>query len=165
MKHKCIAVLFIMCSVVAACAQTEVPPVVSDHKPQSGGITQCGQTEAPTIVSDWLSVYEKSGEKEAMAVWFKGSPIETDTNATISISALFNRLETAYGKMIGFEPIRTVPVAPSFCRVYVLIKYERSPLFGVFECYKIDGKWAVTTVDFNVKASSILPAHVLEGQP
>jgi len=123
------------------------------------------QTNVPTIVSDWLGVYQKSGEQEAMAAWFKGSPIESDTNATVNIAGLFTRMETAYGKMTGFEPIRTVAVAPSYQRVYVLIKYERSPLFAWFDCYKINGSWAVTTVDFNIKASAILPEPVLGGQP
>ena len=98
-----------------------------------------------------------------MAIWLKGSPLETDTTTRVNVTGGLAQIETVFGKMIGFEPIRTVSIAPSMLRVYVLLKFERGPVFFAIDCYKAEKDWTVAFIDFNSKPSSVLPADILAG--
>jgi hypothetical protein len=121
------------------------------------------QANMPDFVTKGLTTYQKTGGKEAMAVWLKGSALETDTTTQMNLTGGLAQLEVVYGKMVGFEPVRTVSVAPSVLRVYVVAKFERGPVFFAFECYRAEKDWIATFIDFNTKSSSILPKDILEG--
>jgi len=77
--------------------------------------------------------YSQYGAKSALSVWLKGSALENDFSADG-----FTQIEKSYGRMIGYETIRVVPVSASMQRVYILIKYQRGPVYVSFDCYKID---------------------------
>jgi hypothetical protein len=121
------------------------------------------QEDIPAIVSSGLDAYKKSGGKAALAVWLKGSSLESDTSTGVKMIGILNQIEAAYGKMIGFEKIRLVPVSPSLIRAYVLMKYEKGPLYAAFDCYKTEAGWVIPQVDFNTKASAVLPESFLVG--
>lgn len=118
------------------------------------------QTEAPDIVTEGMKAYYTPGRKAAVALWLKGSPLDEDHSTANKISDTLARIEHEYGRMIGSEPIRVVPVAPSLRRVYVLLKFEKGPAYGVFDCYRAEKDWIVSTLDFNTKAAAIVPANV-----
>lgn len=119
--------------------------------------------DIPSIVTDGIAAYQKSGGKAALAAWLKGSPMENDTTTSIHMSGLLSQIETAYGKMIGFDPIRVVAISPSVQRVYVLLKFEKGPLYASFDCYKAQGNWIIPNLDCNTKANLILPPNLLDG--
>ena len=121
------------------------------------------QMNVPDIVTKGLAAYEKSGGVVAMATWLKGSPIETDTTTKMTVTGGIAQIETLYGKMIGFETIRVANVTPSMLRVYVMLKFERGPVFFSFDCYRAEKDWTIPFIDFNSKAGSILPASILAG--
>ena len=121
------------------------------------------QTDTPKIVLDGLAAYQKSGGKEAVSIWLKGSPIESDVSSRMSMSGGLVQFETAYGKMIGFEPLRVASISPSVRLVYVLLKYEKGPVYGRFDCYKANSNWIIPQLNLNVKADTILPSDMLAG--
>jgi hypothetical protein len=118
------------------------------------------QTDIPDFVLKGLAVYEKSGSKEAMAIWLKGSAIENDVSARVALSGL-EQIEAALGKMIGFEPIRVVSFTPSIIRIYAVLKFQKGPLYFSLDCYRADKEWTMANVDFHTKAANILPAEIL----
>jgi hypothetical protein len=121
------------------------------------------QKDVPNIVTDGLNAYQKSGGKAALAAWLKGSPMENDTTTSISTAGLLGQIETAYGKMVGFDVLRVVIVSPALQRVYVLIKFERGPVYASFDCYKASAGWIIPILNLNTKASEVLPANLLSG--
>lgn len=121
------------------------------------------ESDMPAVVTDGLAAYEKSGGKEAMAIWLKGSPVENDAATKGSINGYMANIETSYGKMIGYEIIRVVPISPSCRRVYLVIKHEKGPVFYAFDCYKANGDWIVPTIDFNTRPKEVLPSQILSG--
>jgi hypothetical protein len=50
-------------------------------------------------------------------------------------------------------------------RVYLLLKYERGPVFFTLDCYKAvsDKDWVVYLVDFNPNPEAVFPREVLMG--
>lgn len=121
------------------------------------------ESDVPAIVTDGLAAYEKSGGKEAMAVWLKGSPVENDAATKGSINGYVANIETSYGKMIDYEVIRVVPISPSCRRVYVAIKHEKGPVYYAIDCYKADKDWIIPTIDFNTRPKEVLPSQMLSG--
>ena len=121
------------------------------------------QTDIPGIVTDGLAVYQKSGGKEALATWLKNSALENDMATRLKVVGGLTQIEGAYGKMVGFEPIRSVSIAPSLRRIYILVKFEQGPVYAVFDCYKRAGDWIIPTLDFNTKPTAILPPNILGG--
>ena len=118
--------------------------------------------DIPAIVSNGLDAFKTSGGKAALATWLKGSALENDSATNSTIIGILNEIDSAYGKMKGFEKLRVVSITPSFRRVYLLIKFEKGPIFVVFDCYKFNSEWIIPQLDFNTKAGSVLPAGILE---
>lgn len=127
------------------------------------GISLQGQSALPDIVTKGLAAYQLSGGKEAMAVWLKGSPLENDTTTKLNVAGGLATIETAFGKMIGSETIRLVQVSPSILRAYVVLKFERGPVFFTFDCYRAAKEWGVFFIDFNSRPSVGLPIDILTG--
>ena len=117
------------------------------------------ELEPPAIVTDGLNAYWRNGGKAALSVWVQGSSLESDLPADA-----FSGIEKAYGRMIGFETIRVVPVAPSMERVYVLVKYERGPAYFSFDCYKAETNWIIPIMSYNTKPAAVLPERMLVGE-
>jgi hypothetical protein len=74
-----------------------------------------------------------------------------------------NGIETLYGRMTGFDPLRTVVVSRSLIRVYVLIRFQKGPLYTAFDCYKAQDGWIIPSLNWNTKPDIILPKDLLDG--
>jgi hypothetical protein len=121
------------------------------------------QKDVPSVVTDGLNAYQKSGGKAALAAWLKGSPMENDTTTSITMSGLLGQIETAYGKMVGFDVLQVVTVSPALQRLYILIRFEKGPVYASFDCYKGSVGWIIPIMNLNTKASEVLPANLLSG--
>jgi hypothetical protein len=119
------------------------------------------ETDAPAIVTEGLKAYFTPGRSAAVDLWLRGSPLSDDRSTANKINDALARIEREYGRMIGSEPIRVVAVAPSLRRVYVLLKFEKGPGYGVFDCYRAEKDWVITTLDFNAKSAAIMPSNLL----
>ena len=116
------------------------------------------EPDPPNIVLAGLNAYRQDGSKAALNVWVKGSALEFDCPPDG-----FAAIEKTYGRMIGFETIRVVPVSASMERVYILVKYERGPAYFSFDCYKADSDWIIPMMSYNTKPAAVLPERMLVG--
>lgn len=131
----------------------------------SGLASSHARTDTPAVVTDGLATYQKSGGKEALAAWLKDSPLEKETAVRINMEGVLAQIEVKYGKMIGFEHIRSVSVAPSLHRIHIPVKFERGPAYAVFDCYKTDRGRMIPALDLNANLTAILPPNILGGLP
>jgi hypothetical protein len=127
------------------------------------GGSALADAKLPTIVAEGLAAYQKSGGPAAITAWLKGSPLEDDSTSTIHINELLGQIETDYGKMIGFDLVRIVTVSPAVQRVYLVLKFERGPVYASFDCYKTGAGWIIATMDANTKANAVFPPRFLDG--
>ena len=121
------------------------------------------QKDIPNILTEGLNALQNTGGKAAVAVWHKGSPMENNASATASNERFLAEIEGDYGKMVGFELIRIVPLSPSCEWVYIVIKYEKGPVYGAFNCYKGSKGWVIPTYGLHTRASEVLPINLLSG--
>jgi hypothetical protein len=119
--------------------------------------------EIPSIVTDGLAAYQKSGGQAALKVWLKGSPMESDTTTTMQMNGLFSQIDTVYGKMIGFDSVRVVRISNSTERIYLVMNFEKGPMFTYIDCYKVNSGWIIPILECNAKASTVFPQKLLDG--
>lgn len=120
------------------------------------------EMEPHSLVVEGLNAYQRNGGKAGLAVWTRGSAIQNDELKGGSADG-FDQIEKSYGKMIGFEVIRVVPIAESMQRVYILLKYERGPAYASFDCYLSSNVWIIPMMNYSVRPSAILPNSILSG--
>ena len=113
------------------------------------------------LVTSGLEAYKATGSADAFTLWLKGSPLEADKTTMASLKDSFTQVETMYGKMVGYEVLRTARISSRTNRVYAEIQYEKGPLFLYMDCYKSLNGWIVSMMRFHTDADKILPAEAL----
>jgi len=116
---------------------------------------------APPIVQRGLQAYRSGGPDSAVRVWLANSPIAHDSNALSSVVAL-RQIQDAYGTIIGDETLAVNPIGSHVLRVYVVILYQKGPLYVRFECYQATSEWLVSAFLFNPRPEAILPVDLLD---
>jgi hypothetical protein len=119
-------------------------------------------TEPPSVVLAGLDAYQAKGLKPAYEVWSKGT-LENDEASRNAVMSGLAHVELTYGKMSGYNIVKTVPISSAVQRVYVVLLYERGPVFGFMDCYKAGEKWLVTDLLFHTKANAVFPPQLLGG--
>jgi len=124
----------------------------------------CFALEPPKIVTDGLDGYKKSGYDEAFKIWMKGSPLENDKTSYMNMKGGMTQIEAAYGRMIGYEILKSVNMSPSTTRTYAVILYEMGPLFLYMDCYKSPKGWIIPEIQFHTKPQMVLPQRFVFGE-
>jgi len=128
------------------------------------GIAIAATPEVPPIVTAGLEAYQKSGFKAALDLWMKGSPMESDKTSLVNITGAIASIETAYGKMTGYEVVKTFSLSPSTLRVYLVINYEKGPLFASFYCYKSKDGWIIPKFLCHTDVERIFPESLMKAE-
>ena len=100
----------------------------------ASGLAAQGPT-LPPILRRGLDAYSAHGPDSAVTTWLKGSPAVTDVGAVSSTVAALERIQQAYGKMIGSDALSRVPLGAHVARYYVVLLFEHGPVFSWFDVY------------------------------
>jgi len=118
----------------------------------------------PDIVTTGFAAYSRSGYSLALDTWCKGSSLEVDGNAKVTIGKNLSDEENFAGSFAGAETIKVVGLSPSSTLVYTFAKYQKGGLYLCFACVKSAGKWLVTSIVSNSDPAKVLPTNILSGQ-
>jgi len=114
------------------------------------------------VVVAGLNAYRTNGLKAAYEIWSKGTLENDKASRDAAISGL-TQVEAAYGKMSGYDMVKTVPIGSAVKRIYLVLLYEKGPVYAYIECYKTGDKWLVTDLMFHTKANAVFPTSLLGG--
>ena len=117
----------------------------------------------PPIVGQGFDQLRSNGSLAAMTAWFAGSAKENDADQDRAAANL-NNAQSYYGRYIGYEVLRSVPLTGSTERVYAAVKFEKGVAWIAFDCYRPDKSWIVVRFDFASNANLIVPPNILGGQ-
>jgi hypothetical protein len=124
---------------VSALAQTKQPPV-------------------PDLIKQGLSAYAQSGLNTALQVWLQNSLLDRGTLLRSELAAL-KQADATYGLFESGEVMQVAIITPRVTRVYLVLYYERAPLWAWFDLYRTrSGNQVISDVFFSPKVRVILPA-------
>jgi hypothetical protein len=112
--------------------------------------------DLPSFVTSGLSAYKAKGPDEAVKVWIAGSPIDGSTGALTQANNL-RQIQDFYGAYKAYEYVSSRSISPSTQVFYLVMNFEKGPLFAKFVAYKISKDWILTSFDFNTKEEMIFP--------
>jgi len=116
-----------------------------------------GQTPAmPPVIRDGLEIYKVKGAAAAVARWLKDSPITDGSDVARELA----KIEGFYGRMVGYDVLDVVRFGAYASRSYIVILFEKGPVYAWVDCYLPKDQWIVTSLLFNTKADMILPAKM-----
>lgn len=115
-------------------------------------------SDVPDIIANGFAAYGKTGSTDAINVWFKGSPMESDLNTRMTTASNLTKFEGAYGKFVGWELVKAYTLTASTKVIFVVVKYEKGPLWVAFNCYKNGDSWNIPTIGMDTNPTKILPA-------
>ncbi|MCG6918143.1 MAG: hypothetical protein LJE89_11440 [Deltaproteobacteria bacterium] len=118
-------------------------------------------SDYPKIVTSALETYKRTGFDEAFKIWMNGSPLENDKTSLMNVRGGMTQVETIYGKMIGYELLKSYQISSATIRTYVVLFYEKGPLFMYLDCYKSPKGWIIPELQFHTQAQVILPKELL----
>jgi len=114
----------------------------------------------PPVVRRGLDAYRSSGGDAAVRAWLVNSPLANDSGAANSVIVL-RRLEQAYGSMVGDEVLKVNAIGNHVVRVYVVLLFQKGPVYMWLECYETASQWLVSAFLFNPRPDPILPSTLL----
>lgn len=119
-------------------------------------------TSVPTIIENGFQAYQTSGARSAVKAWLKDSPTAVDASILRDTPELLGRVESSYGRYVGFDPVGALHIGKHVTRTLVVILYEKGALYSYFDVYRSTSGWVVLSFQFNTKPDAVFPQHFLE---
>ena len=110
----------------------------------------------PPVITDGLKAYKDTGPEEAVKAWIKGSPIDGSREA-LSQSNNLHQVQDFYGAYQDYDLVKIVTVSPRIMDVYLVLDFQKGPLFSKFVLYRTDQGWVLTSFNFNTKTDAVFP--------
>ena len=126
-------------------------------------VCRAEEPSVPPIVLKGFEEFQKHGTLAAMDAWLAGSARDND-EVQDRASTRMTSIQGLFGRVLGYELVRTVILSPSTRRVYAAVKFEKGVAWMSFDCYKPDKDWIIARFDFGTNANLVLPPNILGGQ-
>ncbi len=113
----------------------------------------------PRIVADGLEKYQFSGAAVAVPVWLQFGGLRIQERAANYIAAL-REAEDYYGKFVGYHVVDMQRLTPATSVVYLVLNYERGPLFARFRVYEYKNTQYVTGFATALAPEAVFPERL-----
>ena len=120
-----------------------------------------GALVIPRIIVDGIEKYNFSGAEEGVNIWLQYGGAQVRAKATLYADALRNA-ETLYGKFVGYHLVAIKPLSPSSALVYLVLNYERGPMFARYLVYKYKTTEYIPEIEFSLTPEAILPESLTD---
>lgn len=116
----------------------------------------------PDLINQGLNAYAQNGLNNALQTWLHHSLLDRNTLLRTELAAL-KFADANYGLFEKGEVMRVAEITPRVTRVYLVLYYERAPLWAWFDLYRTRaGNEVISDVYFSPKVQVILPADLVE---
>jgi hypothetical protein len=123
---------------------------------QASGSKEKGIGELPRIVVSGLQAYKDQGPDEAVRAWIKGSGIDGSKEA-LSQGNVLRQIQDYYGTYRTFEAVSTQDISPKVRVIYLVMDFEKGPVFAKFVAYRSEQGWIMAYFNFNTKEELVFP--------
>lgn len=128
--------------------------------PITAALAQGKQPPVPEIINQGLTAYAQSDLNTALQIWLNHSLLDRSTLLRSELAAL-KHADANYGMFEQGEVMRVASITPRVTRVYLVLYYEKAPLWAWFDLYQTrNGRQVISDAYFSPKVQVILPADV-----
>jgi len=117
-------------------------------------------TDVPGLITAGLDAYKAKGPEEAIRVWVRNGPLDGDKDA-MSQANMLRQVQDWYGAYQSYDVITGRDLTQRVKIIYMVMNFEKGPLFAKFVCYRSDREWTVTNFVLNTKEMVVLPTDVM----
>jgi hypothetical protein len=128
------------------------------HAQSSDGAGRKGNEAVPGFIVGGLKAYKNSGPDAAIQTWLKGSPIEGNQDAQAQLDFL-HQIQDSYGPYQSFEVISARDLGPRTRILYMVMEFEKGPLFAKFVVYRSEQGWLLANFTCNTHDEAIFPVQ------
>jgi hypothetical protein len=115
----------------------------------------------PDLINQGLTAYAQNGLSNALQIWLQNSLLDRATLLRGELAAL-KYADAQYGLFESGEVMRVAVITPRVTRVYLVLYYERAPLWAWFDLYRTrNGSQVISDVYFSPKVQVILPPDLV----
>lgn len=118
--------------------------------------------QLPPVVQDGLKALRDNGAAAAVEFWTKSWTGPADSGKREQLQQGLGNLATYTGSLRDWDVLRTIEVTPHVKRYYLVLVFQRQPVYALFVVYRPEQDWIVTGVYFNTEASKVFPSSILE---
>ncbi len=115
----------------------------------------------PDVVTRGLAAFRAMGARAALPILLKDSPAAGDPRSVSSTVEALDQVREALGAMQGHDVLRVSQLGAHTSRTYVVLLFERGPIYAYFDCYLTKNGWIVSSFQYNGKPEVILPEFLL----
>jgi len=120
----------------------------------------------PAIVSKGLDALEEGRCRDAFDAWTADWQYGRSVAQRQELMQSCDNLHELGAALHGHHVVQIVYLTPFLCRVYVVLRYERHPMFLMVEAYApVDAEWRVTAIVWSRDSDKVLPVAPLEPVP
>ena len=130
-------------------------PIVLAGMVQGQGGSQA--TELPGIVVRGLGAYRDRGARAALEIWLRNSPAAGDSRVIRSTAEALDQVSAKLGSFQGHDVLRVSRLGPHVSRSYLILLFERGPVYAYFDCYLTAEGWIISSFQYNGKPELVLP--------
>jgi len=109
----------------------------------------------PPVISDGLTLYKTHAPDAVITAWTQGGPLEGNKDAYAQAGLMY-QVQNLYGVYQGYEVVVSQTLSQRTEVFYLVMHYEKGPLFAKFVVYKTRTGWVVTSFNLS-KEDTILP--------
>jgi hypothetical protein len=113
----------------------------------------------PTVVAEGLDLLVAGRPADAVARWGRAWTGADTAQAATLLSSLED-LGELLGRVHGFDLVEAFEIGPNISRLYIVIRYDKQPLYAFFFVYRPRREWQVNAVRWNTDATAVFPASL-----
>lgn len=115
--------------------------------------------DVPPVLISGMEAYKPGNPEAAIKAWTKNSPLE-GTQAGTDAANNLRQAQGIFGAFQWFDIIFNREISPRVRIIYLAMNYDSGPLFARFVFFRTDRGWIVSSFDFNLDDTKILPLTV-----
>jgi hypothetical protein len=124
-----------------------------------------GQDRIPPLVTKGLQALQEQRCRDAFDVWTSDWQWPRDAARRQELMATCDFLAEVGAALHGYDIFRVVAVTPHLSRIYIVLRYERHPMYLMVSAYAlVDGDWRVTSINWDRDPDKVFPLTILDPQ-
>ena len=128
----------------------------------NAGVGQTADASLPPIVAGGLQTMQEGRCRDAFEQWTTHWTSPEDSIKKQQLTSSCDILSQIGGALKGYDTVRVVRITPHFSRSYILLRYEKQPVFLALVAYAaVDGQWKVATLNWNTDPDKVFPSAIL----